>query len=504
MNKLMREILYGMAYLQENQMVHADLRPSLISVPLIPSENFRLLDRLGNPAPPDQIQRNNIENRELLYASPAIFKSILKGKKRVRHNPFKSDTFSLGMILLQAGILESVQGVYNHPAKDIDEGVLVELVEKFIDQYPDDYVLQEGLMIMLEFSEKLRQTPAQLLNTLRELKENEIEEGRAEVSFINFENDPMMNKLQFTESGYEYREADHMLISNFSRIQSNKKQMSLMKSEEIQDDMEKSLVNRIKEKQSKFFENDLPAPVRSSNLKKMKNEEKEKEKEKEEKEILDSFMKNEERAKMEQVQVEHEINRIKEKFKQKELDKKEEVRGTLNVKMEKNVKPENSTLNLYNKIVADEEMFQSFKKVSNEPEEGTFQVNGENPKKEVSLGTKKEVPGKKEDNVFNIEEYLQFYGVKEEEKKPQKKEDPPQVKNVEIPDAFIHESKPTPENIFEKEKPIEKVEIRMNNNEVEMKTESPPVQKKSENSDESKKESVYDYFASEQFEGLAS
>ena len=297
MNKLMKEVLYGMAYLQENQMVHADLRPSLISVPLSPKENFRLLDRLGNPAPPDMIQRKNIKNKESLYASPAIFKSILKGKKQIKHNPFKSDIFSLGMILLEAGILESVQGVYNHANKDIDEGVLVELVEKFIDRYPDDYVLQEGLMIMLEFSEKLRQTPSQLLNTLREMKENEIEEGRAEMSYINYGNDQMMNKLQFTDSGYQIREADQMLISNFSKIHTNQNNMALLKSEQIEhDDIDRSLLNRIKQKQSKVFENENqnqnppPLPERHSN---MGLEEK--------KDMLDSFMKNEKRAKNDQV-----------------------------------------------------------------------------------------------------------------------------------------------------------------------------------------------------------
>ena len=236
----------------------------------------------------------NIESGTRLYTSPAIFKAILKKKRQVKHNPFKSDMFSLGMILLEAGILESVQGVYNFSKKTINETVLVELVEKFIDRYPDDYVLQEGLMIMLEFSEKLRQTPLKMLTTLRELKETEIEEGRAEMSYINYVNDPMMNKVDFTESGYQFREADQMLISNFSRIYQNKSKMSLMKSEELEmEEMERSLLEIVKNKQSK-----LPTE---------REEEKEREvedstaKRKKEQEILDSFMKNEERAKSQQV-----------------------------------------------------------------------------------------------------------------------------------------------------------------------------------------------------------
>ena len=275
-----------MSYLQENQMVHADLRPSLISVPLSPTQNFRLLDRLGNPSPPDEVQRMNIQNGEKLYTSPAIFKSIMRKKKQVKHNPFKSDMFSLGMIILEAGILESVQDVYNHGKKSIDEAVLVELVEKFIDRYPDDFVLQEGLMIMLEFSEKLRQTPVAMLDTLRELKETEIEEGRADLSFINYVNDPMMKKVKITDSGYEYKEADHMLISNFSRIYQNRSQLSMLKSENIQDDIERSLVGMVKSKQSQIH---------------LKEKPKKEAPKVEDQEILESFERNEERAKKEQV-----------------------------------------------------------------------------------------------------------------------------------------------------------------------------------------------------------
>lgn len=304
----MKEILYGMAYLQENQMVHGDIRPSLISVPLTPRDNFLLLDRLANPAPPDMVQKMNIHNQEILYTSPAVFKAVLKKKKQIRHNPFKSDMFAFGMIILEAGILESVQDVYNRSTRSIDESVLVELVEKFIDRYPDDYVLQEGLMIMLEFSEKLRQTPSKLLETLRELKENEIEEGRAKMSHIKYVNDPMMNKVQFTESGYRFRDADNMMVSNFSRVFHNKSKVSLMKSEDIGidvgvgledegDEMRKSLFDIIKEKQSKVH-----TPAKESQ-KTIERESKTESQKLAEKEILDSFMKNEERAKEDEVRV---------------------------------------------------------------------------------------------------------------------------------------------------------------------------------------------------------
>ena len=40
--------------------------------------------------------------------SPILFNSIVHEKRVVRHNPFKSEVFSLGMIILEAGILKDI------------------------------------------------------------------------------------------------------------------------------------------------------------------------------------------------------------------------------------------------------------------------------------------------------------------------------------------------------------------------------------------------------------
>ena len=52
--RILREILYGMGHLQENRMVHADIRPSLVGVPIKREDNFRLLDRLGDSSSPTE------------------------------------------------------------------------------------------------------------------------------------------------------------------------------------------------------------------------------------------------------------------------------------------------------------------------------------------------------------------------------------------------------------------------------------------------------------------
>lgn len=506
MNKLMREVLYGMAFLQENQMVHADIRPSLISVPLVPTQNFRLLDRLGNPSPPDQVQKLNIQREESIYTSPAIFKSILRKKKQVRHNPFKSDMFSLGMILLEAGILEPVQEVYDYRKGAIDEIKLVELVEKFIDRYPTDFVLQEALMIMLEFSEKLRQTPLKMLNTLRELKEIEIEEGRAEISYINYGNDPMMNKLHFTESGYVFKEADYMLISNFSKVHQNRSKLSLMRSEEIiPEEMEKSLVSLVKNKKA--------TPNSSTRQMTVDPEEKQvarvPEPSKEEQEMLDSFMRNEART--------NELRKKQatrvEQNRQDEASSVEEIRTKIPIRMEsledldkaepkekeekeerkegktREEEPMEKNPNLEHKIVAQEEMFQSFKKISCEKPQKETPEKIE--AKSKVLGTDKVTVSTAGDpNVFNINDYLDYYGIKTGNASQGEREKEERVDLV----PKLEEA----QERVEPEKEVDRIQVER----VSTHSKGNSNEEISEASE--KKESVYDYFSAEKFEGLAS
>lgn len=254
MNKLMQEILFALVFLQENRMVHGDLRPSLIGVPLSPNGNFRLLDRLGIPASPEQVQKMNIDSGKDLYTSPAIFRGVCQDRKQIRHNPFKSDMFSFGLILLEAGILESVQSVFDFEEGIISIDLLVELVERFIDTYPNEYPLQETLMVMLEFSEKLRQEPMKMLETMRELQEADEGEGKSANSFSHANADLLMNKVRITDSGYEFNEADQMLVSNFSRV-FNRSRQSAVRNEDISgEEMEKSLLEMMKQRQSRVVE----------------------------------------------------------------------------------------------------------------------------------------------------------------------------------------------------------------------------------------------------------
>lgn len=108
-------------------MIHGDLRPKYVCLETDGQPN-KLADRLGNALSPSRVQIYNIKKGLSLYASPVIFNSIILRKKKIKHNPFRSECFSLGMIILEAGLLRSVQGVYDVAGKVFQLEVLLDLV----------------------------------------------------------------------------------------------------------------------------------------------------------------------------------------------------------------------------------------------------------------------------------------------------------------------------------------------------------------------------------------
>lgn len=250
MLRLLEDCLYALAHLQENNMIHADLRPELIGVPVKNERNFRLLDRLGDPSPPNQVQLNNIKSKRSLYTSPALFRALSNRKRKVKHNPFKSDVFGLGMIILEAGLLQSVQSVYDLENGEIDENSMVDLVQKLFLKYPQNYILQEMLLIMLEFDERPRQEPKKLLKSLRQLKKMKFDSnGSFNINFLVNANESQnpeesLGIFQITENGYQLRESH---IANISYL---KGASDIPARVSAQSDLKGSLVEMLKHRTS--------------------------------------------------------------------------------------------------------------------------------------------------------------------------------------------------------------------------------------------------------------
>lgn len=97
-----------------------------------------LLDRLVNPKSADQVQKKHYKLMDDIYMSPALFKGLNQQVEKIYHDRAKSDTWSLGLSILEAGILNSVQGIYDRKSGNIDLRKLEELKNRFYENYQDE------------------------------------------------------------------------------------------------------------------------------------------------------------------------------------------------------------------------------------------------------------------------------------------------------------------------------------------------------------------------------
>lgn len=51
-----------------------------------------------------KVQLQHVRNSEKLYMSPEIFETLVNREKKIKYNPFKSEVFSLGLIVLECGL----------------------------------------------------------------------------------------------------------------------------------------------------------------------------------------------------------------------------------------------------------------------------------------------------------------------------------------------------------------------------------------------------------------
>ena len=166
--RMIEDVLDCLAFLQEGKMVHGDVRP--IYVEFVEEGRIRLLDRMGDPNPPNQVQVKNMKKKKNLYMSPTLFKCLAQRESKVRHNPYKSDVFSLGVVILEAGLLHSVQDIYDMENRDINIDLLLSHLDEFCTVY-DNELIKEVICLLLDLEEKLRKDPRKMLKHFRVLLE---------------------------------------------------------------------------------------------------------------------------------------------------------------------------------------------------------------------------------------------------------------------------------------------------------------------------------------------
>lgn len=200
MIRLMNDVLEAMAYLQRHKMVHGDIRPEYIFYNRAEGK-YVLLDRLIDASPANEAQMNNIFYADkTLYASPVLFNELCQGNLKIKHNPFKSEVFSLGMVLVSLFVEETeLMRCYNRRLKEFDYREFTKLTENlrtttFVGDLED--LFGEYLFLcILNLNEKERLSPKKALKILRKgICEalSKMDEGQG-LSAVEAENDQILS-----------------------------------------------------------------------------------------------------------------------------------------------------------------------------------------------------------------------------------------------------------------------------------------------------------------------
>lgn len=107
------DVLEAICVLRGKKMVHGDIRPDFIAR-FYPARRFKLLDRMGDVAPPADAQRSAVFQHRPLYMPPEAFEAFCASDSPPKQNFYKSDLFSLGMVALEAFVpFDRLQRLYS-------------------------------------------------------------------------------------------------------------------------------------------------------------------------------------------------------------------------------------------------------------------------------------------------------------------------------------------------------------------------------------------------------
>ena len=108
---ILKQIVKGFLYLEKKHIAHRDIKPQ--NILLFPNNKYKIADFGEAKSFQNKAQQSTLRGSEL-YMSPLLYKGYKYNQRKVVHNPFKSDAFSLGYCLLYAiclnlKVLESVR-----------------------------------------------------------------------------------------------------------------------------------------------------------------------------------------------------------------------------------------------------------------------------------------------------------------------------------------------------------------------------------------------------------
>lgn len=128
---------------------HSDLRPEFIC--LTPEGKPVLMDNVRDKAGAGA--RLAFVSDIDKYTCPILYKHYCRNIMKVKHDKPKDDVFSAGLIILEAGLLQSIQKIYDPDQARVRTTILAELIEKFEERYSNSADLCQTVRSMLTIEE---------------------------------------------------------------------------------------------------------------------------------------------------------------------------------------------------------------------------------------------------------------------------------------------------------------------------------------------------------------
>lgn len=132
-------------------MKHGDIRPCFIMQDVSLKKNsWKLTENLRDKA--DRGQKLAFEAGTSIYVSPLAYKDLFGLQEQYEHDLHKSDVFSFGLCLLEAGLLKNIQDIYDSDHMEVNEQIQRQHIDSFGKKY-NSKQLQKILIKCLSINE---------------------------------------------------------------------------------------------------------------------------------------------------------------------------------------------------------------------------------------------------------------------------------------------------------------------------------------------------------------
>ena len=160
---ILKQLTSALYYLQkEKKIAHRDIKPE--NVLIFKNDIYKIGD-FGEAKESKQLKQLNTLRGTELYMSPLLYNGLHENKEDVRHNPFKSDMFSLGYCFIYAASL-NLNIIYK--IRDVNSVIILRniLMKEFNGRYSEQFI--NLILKMTTFSEDKRIDFIDLEKILRE------------------------------------------------------------------------------------------------------------------------------------------------------------------------------------------------------------------------------------------------------------------------------------------------------------------------------------------------